>query len=74
MTCDSCQKKLYEFCYLLPCDLWTSYLAMILFLKEYMAACFGNGKNGMQGSLLECLELQIWSLIKSNVSFVISLI
>jgi len=27
------QQKLYEFCYLLPFDLWTSYLAMILFLK-----------------------------------------
>jgi len=32
------------------------------------------GKNGMQGSLLECLELRIWSLIKSNISFAISLI
>jgi hypothetical protein len=27
------QHRLYEFCYLLPFDLWTSYLAMILFLK-----------------------------------------
>jgi hypothetical protein len=27
------QQKLYEFCYLLPFDFWTSYLAMILFLK-----------------------------------------
>ena len=27
------QQRLYEFCYLLPCDLWTSYLARILFLK-----------------------------------------
>ena len=27
------QKRLYEFCYLLPFDLWTSYLAKILFLK-----------------------------------------
>jgi hypothetical protein len=27
------QQWLYEFCYLLPFDLWTSYLAMILFLK-----------------------------------------
>jgi len=27
------QQKLYEFCYLLPFDLWTSYLARILFLK-----------------------------------------
>jgi len=36
--------------------------------------CIMYGKNGMQGSLLECLELRIWSLIKSNVSFAISLI
>jgi hypothetical protein len=28
------QQRLYEFCYLLPFDLWTSYLAMILFLKR----------------------------------------
>jgi hypothetical protein len=27
------QQRLYEFCYLLPFDLWTSYLAKILFLK-----------------------------------------
>jgi len=27
------QQKLYEFCYLLHFDLWTSYLAKILFLK-----------------------------------------
>ena len=25
------QQRLYEFCYLLPFDLWTSYLARILF-------------------------------------------
>ena len=36
--------------------------------------CIIFGKNGMQGSLQECLELRIWSLIKSNVSFAISLI
>jgi hypothetical protein len=29
------QQRLYEFCYLLLFDLWTSYLAMILFLKRY---------------------------------------
>ena len=28
------QQRLYEFCYLLPFDLWTSYLARILFLKR----------------------------------------
>ena len=27
------QQRLYEFCYLLPFDLWTSFLARILFLK-----------------------------------------
>jgi hypothetical protein len=27
------QQRLYGFCYLLPFDLWTSYLARILFLK-----------------------------------------
>jgi len=27
------QQKLYEFCYLLPFDLWTSYLVRILFLQ-----------------------------------------
>ena len=27
------QHRLYEFCYLLPFDLWTSYLAKIFFLK-----------------------------------------
>jgi hypothetical protein len=27
------QQRLYDFCYLLPFDLWTSYLARILFLK-----------------------------------------
>ena len=29
------QQRLYEFCYLLPFDLWTFYLAMILFLQGY---------------------------------------
>jgi hypothetical protein len=32
-TCDIGQNRLYEFCYLLPFDLLTSYLAMILFLQ-----------------------------------------
>ena len=27
------QQRLFKFCYLLPFDLWTSYLARILFLK-----------------------------------------
>jgi hypothetical protein len=29
------QQRLYEFCYLLSFDLWTSYLARILFLQGY---------------------------------------
>jgi hypothetical protein len=35
------QQRLYEFCYLLPFDLWTFYLARILFLKGH-ATCFGD--------------------------------
>jgi len=47
-----------------------------IFLVNWVSQlqCIMYGKNGMQGSLLECLELRIWSLIKSNVSFAISLI
>jgi hypothetical protein len=29
---NTCQQRVYEFCYLLHCDLWTSYLVKILFL------------------------------------------
>ena len=32
-TCDIGQNRLYEFFYLLPFDLWTFYLARILFLQ-----------------------------------------
>ena len=32
-TCDIGQNRLYKFCYLLPFNMWTSYLAKILFLK-----------------------------------------
>ena len=32
-TCKIGQNRLYEFCYLLSFDLWTSYLARILFLQ-----------------------------------------
>jgi hypothetical protein len=31
--CNTGQQRLYEFCYLLPFDLWTFYLARILFLQ-----------------------------------------
>jgi hypothetical protein len=34
-TCDIGQNRLYEFCYLLSFDLWTFYLAKILFLRGY---------------------------------------
>jgi len=33
--CNIGSNRLYEFCYLLPFDLWTSYLARILFLQGY---------------------------------------
>jgi hypothetical protein len=47
-----------------------------IFLVNWVSQlqCIMSGKNGMQGSLQECLDLRIWSLIKSNVSFTISLI
>jgi hypothetical protein len=38
------QQRLYEFCYLFPFDLWTSYLAKILFLKGY-GSWFGEFPN-----------------------------
>ena len=44
------QQRPYEFCYLLPFDLWTFYLARILFLKD-VAVCFGNILI-LQGSLM----------------------
>ena len=33
MTCNIGKNRLYEFCNLLPFNLWTSYLARILFIK-----------------------------------------
>ena len=49
------QQRLYEFCYLLPFDLWTFYLAMILFLQGYdclswESASFIRIFNGLQYS------------------------
>ena len=35
--------------------------------------CIVSGKNRTQGSLQMCLKVRIWFLIKSNVSFAISL-
>jgi hypothetical protein len=51
-TCDIGLNKLYELCYLLPFDLWTSYLAKILFLQGCVA-CFRNFLVP-QGSLMSC--------------------
>jgi hypothetical protein len=53
------QQRLYEFCYLLPFDLWTSYLATILFLKvcdSFFWKSLNSTKifNGQQHSL------QVW--------------
>ena len=39
--CNTGQQRLYEFCYLLPFDLWTFYLARILFLQG-CGSLFGN--------------------------------
>ena len=41
---------LYEFCYLLPFDLWSFYLARI---HKDVVACFGN-LLVLQGSLMGC--------------------
>jgi hypothetical protein len=53
------QQRLYEFCYLLPFDLWTSYLARILFLKGcdslfWKSSNFTKIFNGLQHSF------QVW--------------
>jgi hypothetical protein len=46
------QQRLYEFCYLLPFDFWTSFLARILFLKG-CGSLFGNLLL-LQRSLMGC--------------------
>ena len=54
------QQRLYEFCYLLSFDLWTSYLAKILFLQG-CGSCFWEFSglarifNGQQHSFHVCL-------------------
>ena len=53
------QQRLYEFCYLLPFDLWTSYLARILFLKKYGGLFWKSTNstkifNGLQDSFQVC--------------------
>jgi hypothetical protein len=53
------QQRLYEFCYLLPFDLWTSYLARIRFLKGcgslfWKSTNSTNIFNGLQHSF------QVW--------------
>jgi hypothetical protein len=53
------QQMLYEFCYLLPFNLWTSYLARILFLKGCGSLFWESHNstkifNGLQHSL------QVW--------------
>jgi hypothetical protein len=56
---DSGQQRLYEFCYLLSFDLWTFYLARILFLQGYDSLFWESSSstrifNGMQHSF------QVW--------------
>jgi hypothetical protein len=48
------QERLYEFCYLFPFDLWTFYLARILFLQGYDNLFWESSSstrifNGLQG-------------------------
>jgi hypothetical protein len=63
------QQRLYEFCYLLPFDLWTFYLARILFLKGCDNLFWESPKstkifNGLQHSF------QVWQgFIKVSESF-----
>jgi hypothetical protein len=52
------QQRLYEFCYLLPFDLWTFYLARILFLQRYDSLFWESPSstrifNGLQYSFQE---------------------
>jgi hypothetical protein len=51
-TCNISPNRLYEFCYLLPFDLWTFYLAGSFSYKD-VGACFGNFLVP-QGSLMSC--------------------
>jgi hypothetical protein len=53
------QQRLYEFCYLFPFDLWTSYLVGILFLQGYDSLFWKSPRatrifNGLQYSF------QVW--------------
>ena len=63
------QQRLYEFCYLLPFDLWTSYLARILFLKG-CGSLFWESPNSTQ--IFNGLQhsFQVWQrLINVSESF-----
>jgi hypothetical protein len=53
------QQRLYEFCYLLPFNLWTSYLARIQFLKG-CASLFWKSTNSTKifNGLQHCF--QVW--------------
>jgi hypothetical protein len=63
------QQRLYEFCYLLPFDLWTSYLARILFLQGYDSLFWESPSstrifNGLQ------YNFQVWQgFINVSISF-----
>jgi hypothetical protein len=52
-TYDICQNRLYEFSYLFPFDLWTSYLWQGSFSYKDVAAWFGNLLI-LQRSLMGC--------------------
>ena len=69
------QQRQYEFCYLLPFDLWTSYLARILFLKGCGSLFWKSTNstkifNGLQHSF------QVWQwfiIISESFSYMDSL-
>jgi hypothetical protein len=58
-ACDIIQNRMYEFCYLLPLDLGTSYLARIVFLQGcgnlfWESLSFTRIFNGLQHSFQVC--------------------
>jgi hypothetical protein len=69
--CNTSQHRLYKFCYLLPFDLWTSYLGRILFLKRcgslfWESPSYTKIFNGLQHSF------QVWQgFINVSKSFLI---
>jgi hypothetical protein len=53
------QQRMYEFCYLLPFDLWTFYLAKILFLKG-CGSLFWKSTNSIKIFNGQQHSFQVW--------------